>query len=671
MSLNKSVLLLLLLSVCLQSNAQEFKLGKVSIAELQQKQHPKDTTAVAAILFEKGEVHFEFTQDNGFTMVTEVATRIKIYKKEGYDFSNQKVAYYIGGSTKENVSFTDAATYNLVDGKIEKTKLKSDGEFNEKVNRYWGQVKIALPNVKVGSVIEFKYTVKSSRYGSLQDWQFQNSIPVNYSEFKTYIPEYYSYKPSMKGFITPKVTEEKKQKTINYSYREPAEPGSAITTSSSQEKLEFQETKTTYVAENLPALKEEAFVNNINNYASSVSHELSVIKYPNRPYEYYSTDWAAVTKTIYDYDDFGPELNKTGYFEDDLKIVLAGLNTTDEKISALLNYVKNAVKWNDYTGYSCNDGVKKAYKDKTGNVAEINLMLTAMLRYAGLTANPVLVSTRSNGIALFPNRTAFNYVIAAVETPQGVVLLDATDKFAMPNVLPFRALNWVGRLIRKDGTSQEIDLMPKVASMDTIAMNYTVDANGQISGKLREQKTDHEALLFRKNADAVTADMYLEKLENEYKKIEISDYVRANEKELQLPVSETFAFKGANLCEIIGGKIYISPLLFFAKEQNPFKQEVREYPVDFGYPFLEKYAINITIPDGYEVETLPVAAILKMQDDLGAFKFMTNVSGNIIQIAMTHQINTPIISSEYYPMLKDYYQGMLAKQSEKIILKKI
>ena len=60
--------------------------------------------------------------------------------------------------------------------------------------------------------------------------------------------------------------------------------------------------------------------------------------------------------------------------------------------------------------------MRKAYKDKTGNVAEINLMLTAMLRYAGINANPVLVSTRSNGIALFPNRTAFNYVIAAVET---------------------------------------------------------------------------------------------------------------------------------------------------------------------------------------------------------------------------------------------------------------
>jgi hypothetical protein len=52
----------------------------------------------------------------------------------------------------------------------------------------------------------------------------------------------------------------------------------------------------------------------------------------------------------------------------------------------VFNHVKN-LKWNGYYGYSCNDGVKKKYKDKTGNVAEINLMLTAMLRYANLNAN--------------------------------------------------------------------------------------------------------------------------------------------------------------------------------------------------------------------------------------------------------------------------------------------
>ena len=671
MLLKKSLFILFLLVSFSKINAQNFELGKVSIAELQEKAHPTDTAAVAAILFEKGDVDFEYNQDEGFIMVTQVKTRIKIYKKEGYDWANRNVRYYIGGSSKENVSFSDAITYNLVNGKIEKTKLKSDGEFDEKVNRYWGQKKIAMPNVKEGSVIEYKYKIRSGRFGELTEWSFQSDIPVNYSEFKTFIPEYFVYKPNLKGFISPKITTEKKNKSISYSYREKIQPGGTFNPASSQEKLEFEETKTTYIAQNMPAMKDEAYVNNIGNYTTSVSHELSIIRYPNQPFRTFSTDWNAVVKTIYDYEDFGPELNKTGYFEEDLKGVIAGLNSPEEKISAILNYVKATVKWNDYTGYSCNDGVKTAYKNKTGNIAEINLMLTAMLRYAGLIANPVLVSTRSNGIALFPNRGAFNYVIAAVETTNGLVLLDASDKFSTPNVLPFRALNWIGRLIRKDGTSQEVDLMPKVASNDVVTMNYAIDENGKVSGKLRRQRTDHNAMTFRKNIEDVKEETYLEKLENENNKIEVIEYSRANEKDLKMPAVETFSYTGSDLCEIIGGKIYVNPLLFYTQETNPFKQENREYPVDYGFPFMDKYAINIQIPEGYKVETLPASSVVAMEDNLGNFKFMTSQNGNTIQLSAMVQMNSAIISSEYYPTLKEFYQKMIDKQNEKIILTKI
>ncbi|MFV8339093.1 DUF3857 domain-containing protein [Flavobacterium sp. LB3P21] len=671
MKIIKVIASLFLVLFVLDTNAQEFKLGKVSIEELQEKNNPTDSTAVAAILFEKGAVDFEYSQDDGFKMITEVATRIKIYKKEGYEWANKAVSYYIGSNAKEVVSFSDVVTYNFIDGKIEKTKLKSDGEFDEKVNKYWGQKKITLPNVKVGSVVEFKYIVRSSRFSELTEWSFQSSIPVNYSEFKTFIPEYFVYNPNIKGFISPKITKESSSKSLSYSYRPKASPGERLGSISTQEKLEFVETRTVYVAENLPAMKEEAYVNNIANYTTSVSHELSVIKFPNQPYKTLSADWASVTKTIYDYDDFGPELNKTGYFEEDLKVVIAGLSSPEEKFLAIFNYVKETVKWNDYYGYSCNDGVKKAYKDKTGNVAEINLMLTAMLRYAGLTANPVLVSTRSNGIALFPNRTAFNYVIAAVETPKGLVLLDATDRFSTPNVLPLRALNWVGRLIRNDGTSIEVDLMAKVPSNDVVMMSYEIDINGQVSGKLKRQRTDYNAIIFRGNIKNVKEDAYLEKLENDNNKIEISEYSRTNENDLKLPIVENFSFSGSNFSENIGGAIYINPMLFFAVEQNPFKQENRAYPVDYGFPFIDKYNITIKIPDGYKVETIPTPLLLNMEDNLGGFKFMINTSGNLIQLVLTHQINVPIVVADYYPMLKEFYQKMIEKQNERIVLIKI
>lgn len=632
----KSFLLFIFFICSSKSVAQNFELGKVTIAELQEKRHPTDSTVSAAFLFKKGEVFFE-----DLTTITRVRIKIKIYKKEGFEWANEEISHHINGET---VSFSNATTYNLVDGKIETIKLKKEGEFEQKINKYYSSKKITMPNVREGSIIEYEYVIKSSNFGSLRDWYFQSSIPVNYSEYKVKIPYFLTFNKRIKGFLYPKLSAEP---TYN------------------------RETSEVYKLENIPSMKQESFVNNINNYRAGISYELALVNLPGYVYKSFSTDWNAVTKTIYDDSDFGAELNKNAYFEDDLNPLIKGLANNEEKIEVIFNYVKTRVKWNKYTGYSCNDGVKIAYRDKTGNVAEINLMLTAMLRFAGLNANPVLVSTRNNGIALFPSRTAFNHVIVAVEMPEGNMLLDATEKYAGYGVLPFNDLNWIGRLIRKDGTSEEVDLMPKKISNDYLAMNYSIDPKGMISGKLRRQLTDYNALAFRKKVEDVNEDTYLEKLENENEKIEIKEYSRANEADLKLPVIENFSFTGSNLTELIGDKIYINPLLFYTNHENPFKQEVREYPVDYGYSFQDKYAVNIQIPDGYKIETLPASGIFSMQDDLGMFKFITSTSGNFINVIVLHQINTPIISSEYYEMLKEFYQKMIDKQNEKIVLVKI
>jgi transglutaminase-like putative cysteine protease len=662
--------LLLVLLIASKITAQEFKLGKVSIDELTEKVHPKDSAAPAAILYKKGYTRIEFDPNDGFVTSTEVETRIKIYKKEGYNWANQAVWYYSYSGLSEKVFISDAVTYNLVGGKIEKVKLKSDGIFDENINKYRNQKKITMPNVKEGSVIEFKYTIRSSSDGMIREWDFQSSIPVNFSEFKTFVPEFYVFNSRQKGYVFPKVVSEKVSKSVVFTSKNRSDGGAYIGPRTS-DKFDYFETQTTYTGVNLPAMKEEAYVNNIDNYTSSVQHELAMIKFPNRPIKPFSTDWNSVVKTIYNYTDFGPELNKTGYFENDLKVLLEGKKTSEERISAIFNHVKNSVKWNDYHGYSCDNGVKKAYKEKTGNTADINLMLTAMLRYDGIIANPVLVSTRSNGISLFPNRNAFNYVIVAVETADGNILLDASDKFSIPNILPFRALNWMGRLIRKDGTSEEVDLMPKKPSNDVVFMSYSIDPDGKLSGKIRRQYTDYNAMVFRNKVDNVKEDSYLEKLENDNDKIEISEYKRTNEKELELPTVETFSFTGSNLCEVIGEKIYINPMLFYTEKENPFKQEEREYPVDYGFPSSDKYSITIQIPDGYTVESLPEPIAIAMEDNLGMFKFIVAASQNTLQLVITHQIDAAIIPVGHYSMLQEYYKGMIAKMNEKIVLKRI
>lgn len=180
MRMEKKLLVIGMLLSIISINAQDFELGKVSTTELEEKYHPVDTSAAAAILFNKGITRVEYAS-TGFSLVTDVETRIKIYKKEGYDWANKAVEHYTGSNVVEKVAFSKAVTYNLVGGKIEKTKLKSDGEFVEKSNKFWSLKKITMPNVKEGSIIEYKYTIRSPYKSSFPEWKFQNSIPVNYS----------------------------------------------------------------------------------------------------------------------------------------------------------------------------------------------------------------------------------------------------------------------------------------------------------------------------------------------------------------------------------------------------------------------------------------------------------------------------------------------------------
>ena len=640
---------LLLLGSSFFMTAQKFELGKVSKEELEQKHYPLDESAPAAISFQTGKVTYEF--NNGFTTVFTVKTRIKIYKKEGYDQANQVITYYSGqNSSGVHIKFSQVATYNLVDGKIEKTKLQDEGKFSNKVNRYWTQKKITMPNVKEGSVIEFEYTISQAGIGTPEKWNFQYRIPVAYSEFITEIPEYFDYNKSQKGFIFPKVTTEK----VQYN-------------------PDFQFIRTTYIAQNMPAMKQERFVNNIENYTSSISHELSYINIPLRYggsyFEPVANGWETITKNIYKTDDFDRELEKTKYFEDDIKPLIAGLNTNKEKVNAIFNFVKSRVKWNGETGFLCHYGVKDAYHNKIGNVAEINLMLIAMLRYAGVSTSPVLLSTRDNGIVLFPSIRNFNYVIGVVEADNQLLFLDATDENAKPGILPLRDLNWTGRLMRKENNvSYDVELTPKTLSKETTNMSATISADGTITGKTRHQLADYKALSFRSTVLKMNRDEYLESLESHNNAIEINQYTQENAADLDKPVVENYSFVSKNDAEIIEGKIYFTSKLFLTDKENPFTQEVRAYPIDFTFPFEDKYNISIEIPAGYQVESLPKSVNMVTGDDVGAFKYQAVSTDNKIQITITATMNRAIVPADYYEVLKDFYQKVIEKQNEKIVL---
>ena len=652
-----------LLGSTITIQAQKYELGKVTISELNEKVHPKDSSAPAAILFKKGRTYFGYNKDVGFYANHVCEVKIKIYKKEGLSWADQKVRFYIGYEklNEDRLEFSDAVTYNLENGNIVKTKLNNQGEFKTKINKYWKEKTITLPNVKVGSIIEYKYVLKSENLIKFPDFDIQFDIPVDYFYYKTQIPEFFIYKPILIGGIP--LTTESKFTSASQSF------DNAYSQTSS---FSYKQIETFYEGKDVPALKEEPYINNLENYRGSIQQELERVRMPDQPVKDYSLTWEGVAQTIFKDESFGKQLNEASLFTDDLNKLLTNVEDKNERLNLIFTYVKNRMNWNEINSCHTEKGVVKAYKDQTGNVAEINFILINMLRAAGIEANPVLVSTIQNGLPVYPTRTGFNYVIVAADIDGKRILLDATHKLTSSNILPLNVLNWKGRLVKKDGSSQEIELDPASQSKEIYTLMVKVDPDGKMNGQARVQRTDYDAYSFREENNAKTEDSYLEKFENKLGGLTISNYKIENQKSnLDQSVIETFTFASDSRSDIINGKIFVNPLLFFTQTKNPFNQENRVMPVYFGYKNLERFTFNVEIPQGYTVESMPKPVKISSEDKKMSFILNFSVSENKIQIISQKEINNSIFAAEDYGMIKEFFQKMIVSQNEKIVLKKI
>jgi hypothetical protein len=648
----KKITIVLLLLSQLSLFAQDYKFGKVSKEELEEQFYPLDSTADAAYLYKYRRTYYDFVQNSGFQSITEIHERIKIYTKEGFDMATKSVAYYdpeVGED--ESVSSIKGYTYSLVNGKVEKEKLSKKSIFKEKKNKSYSIKKITMPNIKVGTVIEIKYKLVSPYANSIDDFQFQYGIPVKKLDYKIEIPEYYTFNKRSKGYYSVEMKKSSKS-------------GSVGSTNYRVDVFSFD-------GNTIPALRDnEPFISSIRNYRGGMKFELTQTNFSSiqGSVKTFSNSWEDVSKQIFKSSSFGSELNKSSYYKDDLEKILATSKTSSEKIASIFNFVKKQVKWNgNYSKYTDN-GVRKAYKERVGNVADINLMLTSMLRSAGFDANPVLLSTRTNGFPFFPTLNGFNYVITMVDFQDGShVLLDASEEFSLPNMLPIRALNWKGRKVTKEGGSIWVELTSSKHASEDNSMMVKISDEMMIEGMIRTKYDNLNALNYRKNNNHIKEEDLITKLEEKYK-LEIDDYKVLNKKVLEKSVIRNVKFLSEDLIEEINGKIYIEPLLFLSEHKNPFKLEDRKFPVDFATPWKDRNTVSIQIPEGYKVESLPESLAIGLPDGLGVFKFRVMQQGNKISTISILQFNEGVIGAQYYASLKGFYGQMVKKQSEKIVL---
>lgn len=611
--------------------------GKIEKAELEMKDCDFDPGAEALVLHDVGDIRFAYIDNIGWQAESVYRVRIKILKASALDRAQIKIRYYSLKRAQE-ISGIHGISFNLdAAGNISETKMEKSAVFDKVIDKETAEISFAIPDVKVGTVFEYKYKMLRKSFGYIPEWQFQQKIPVKYSAYNLMIPEYFYF-------------------TVQTTNRQHLE----------KKEGQYAGEGTWYIMRNIPGLKEEPFSSGIKNYLQRMEFQLTKIQATSY-YEEFRNTWPKIINELLEDEDFGKAYNKNLRGTDEIVKKAVAANTVKEKIRIIYNYVQRNMLWNkNYSKYS-EMGIKDAWDKKTGNIADINFILIRLLRDAGIDADPLLASTKNNGTvnAYFPFLNQFNCVLASVKDGESWYVMNAADKFNSFDMVPDDVL-YTNVLVVDKKNGGLARLNRDHTYKDNIFFTCSIDNNGELTGQ-----ADIKSSGYARNIRLGTykkADLKETFEDNSGINIKIDSLLVNNEMDEMQPLEQKFTFSAD--MQSSGAYFFLPFALFTGIGKNRFIEENRVMDIDFGFP--KSYLISGTyfLPDNYVVNAFPKNTRLIMPDTSIVLSRIMQVDGNIISFRFTLDIKVPGYEAASYPYIKEFFKKMYAILEERIVLTK-
>ena len=656
-----------------QAQVNPYNFPKVKPEDFSTRVYEKDTSAVAVVIGDNGESYFEYNDVKGFQLIFTRHLRMRILAKEGYDYATQSFRLYRSENNSESVSDPKGSTFNLVNGKVVETKLGSSNIFEEQISQNWMRTTYTMPNVKAGSIIDVRYKITSDYIWNLREWEFQSTIPVQWSEYTVTIPEYFVFSKLMHGSVPFAVSDfSTTPGSVSILSKERERVSYTVQTTFETTKINFTQNVYHFAAQNVPAIAEEPYSPAITNFISKVEFELQQYKFPGEPVKTYTTTWEDICEKLLLDQDFGVQLNRGRIVKEAAEAINAAATSPVEKMSMAHALVRSKMTWNGKNSLYPTTNLREAYDKGTGNSGDINLMLLLLLRELGLDASPVALSTRSNGILVesHPVSTQLNYVLASATIDGKTWLLDATGKHQPMTYIPVKCLNGNGLLVSK-ANMRWVPLLGDEKQNTVCQADMKVSGEGGIKGTMKVSQSGYAGEEIRDDYARDGAEKYYKTMKEHHREWQVTDVSLEKTDSLNAPVIQHYTLGSEDMAQLNGNMIYFNNLLGFGQNSNPFKAEKRENLIDFIYPIKDVYVFTYEIPDGFTVQSMPDPARLMLADQAGSFKFTVTSGGNKIMVHSSVSITKTMFTAEEYASLREFFTRIVAKHAEQIVLKKI
>ncbi|WP_462220453.1 DUF3857 domain-containing protein [Ferruginibacter sp.] len=623
------------------SYAQDFPdFGKPAKEEIELKECVFEKDAASVVLIHEA---FSYSEDY-LQLITTHHIRIKILKPSGVTAANITIPYYRSNNF-ERIIDLEAMTMNISDdGKISKQKVERKLIYTTKINEEKGEINFVFPSVKTGSIIEYQYRSIMRNYWGLRDWYFQKDIPVLISRYHLKIipDKQFAYKiikrPDAEATVLP-------------------EPG----------RIFFE-------MKNIPALSDEPYMDSKNDYTQKVNFQISGVnsRWGSNKMTPVLSSWHEVNYTLHYLESFGKQLESKIPDADDFIRQTKLLQSPEEKMNIIYNYVRDNMVWNNYKSVVALSDLNDAWKEHTGSSGDINLTLVSLLKKAELEVYPVLVSERFHGNVdtTYPFVDQFNSVFACVVIGNKKYFLDATDKYTPAYITPKNVLNTKAFIINlKSGQLLNIQ-NDSLQYKEGIYVDMKISEEGNVNGQALIRSKDYARI---KKKEEYQKDK--EKLKEFYSKREgipliLDKYEIINLEKDSLPLDQKIEFK-SNLTG--SGDYKFIPLNLFCEfDKNPFLSDNRFSNINFGYRRTINLNSVIEIPSNYSVDEMPESVTIETpsKDIVFSRQITFNKNNNTIYCNLKFEFTKSYYESGFYPTLKEAYKKLFNFLKEQIVLKK-
>ena len=574
--------------------------------------------------------------------------RIKILTEEGRKNADVEIPFFkesgdIRGIKARTIR-PDGSVANF-DGKVyEKTVVKVKGL------RYLAKT-FTLPDVQVGSIIEYHYTTTWDQYIYFREstWILSDELFIRSARFSLKSLSGYAMRWSWpRGLPTGTAPPKDDHGTI---------------------RLETQ---------NIPAFQAEDFMPPPNELKFRVEFIYTQENDEKEPDKFWKKEGKKLNGQVEGFVD------KRKAMEQAVSQIVSPNDTPEakvQKIYARVQQIRNLT----YEAEKTEQEAKRAKQKDTNSVEDvwkhgyadgrqIDWLFLGLVRAAGIEGYPVLVSRRNNYFfnpgLMNPNQLNDNVVLVKLNGKE--VYCDPGTAFTPFGLLPWSETAVTGLRLDKDGGSWVKTTLPdSSASRIERKANLKLRDDGMLEGKLTIVFTGLEALYRRideRNEDEASRKKYLEDTVKEYVptgiEVELTNKPEWGSSSDKL-VAE-YDLKVPGWVSGAGRRVLLPVGFFSATEKHLFDHADRTHPVYFEFPFEKFDEVTIELPLGWQVSSLPPAKI----QDAKAIKYTLKADENKGTLHVTRALDVDIllVDTKLYPTLRSFFQIVRTSDEQQIVL---